>query len=213
VTGVPFIGENGFYPRWATGNGRWVFQRTFWDIGPKVDGYAEAVMWRIPSADQVVVWAPRRGAVFCHFLPAAIHSERQDALRKLSCFSLRCYGQDCNLEFGRRGHAQCFVVEAGLRPQRWRLQCPICAGRIGPDLAPVAAEPLVKRWREVGCPVLDAPIASPLLRPKNRSGGGFIADLAEWTRKDNPSHLELAYVGQQLWPDAAEMLDALGGLE
>ena len=204
MPGIPFIGENGFYPSWVRGAGRWVLQRTLVSVGGLMSGYAEMVALRTPGSDQVIVWVPRSGGFVRRLVPGALHEERQEALRQLANFALRCYGEDCRLALASPQQVQSIVSEAGLRPEQWRLQCPTCGGQIGPDLSPVAAEPIVKRWEETGRPTLDNPAASAAFR----SSPG-ISDLPEWIRKNEPSHLELAYLGQQLWPNAHAMLDFL----
>jgi hypothetical protein len=36
-----------------------------------------------------------------------------------------------------------------------------------------------------------------------------VADLPDWIERLEPSHLELAYLGQQMWPDIELMLAAM----
>lgn len=203
MRGIPFVGENGFYPSWCRGLGRWVFQRTLVSVGGLMSGYAEIVAESTPGSDQVIVWVPRSGTLV-RLLPGALNDERQEAIRQLANFALRCYGEDCTLSIGSPQQAQSVISEAGLRPEQWRFQCPLCGGPVGPDLASVAAEPIVNRWKERGSPTLDNPAASAVFRSAPK-----ITDLPDWIRKNDPSHLELAYLGQQLWPDAHAMLESL----
>src|SRR2546423_798766 len=63
MKGLPFVGEDGFYPDWAPRDGRWLFQRTLATLGGMMAGYAEMVAARTPGADQVVVWVPRSGVL------------------------------------------------------------------------------------------------------------------------------------------------------
>src|SRR5206468_70501 len=99
---------------------------------------------------------------------------------------------------------QGLVAESGLRPEQWSLRCPMCGGQIGPDLDPILEAPILKRWEEVGRPVLDCPAAGAVFEPS-----ATIVDLRAWIQGMKPSNLEMAYLGQQLWPDVERMLDAL----
>ncbi len=184
--------------------GKWAFQRTLTSIRGLMEGYAEIVASRTFGSDQLIVWVPRKKNFMRKILPGAIHEERQRALQQLAKFKLRCYGQNCRLSASSSQHVQSLVYEAGLRPEQWRLQCPNCNGQVGPDLDPVMAAPILKRWEELGRPALDNPTASAVFKSAT-----VIKDLNEWIRKSDPSHLELAYLGQQLWPDATKMLDFL----
>src|SRR5262249_47273354 len=95
------------------------------------------------------------------------------------------------------------VREEGIRPEDWRLVCPTCGKVAGADLAPVRPEPIVKRWLAVGKPPLDNPAASAAFR-----SAPIVQDLPAWLAKSEPSHLELAYLGQQMWPTIRDMLEA-----
>ena len=130
--------------------------------------------------------------------------EREPALRQLGWFTLRCYGEDCKLAVGSPPELLNVVFDPDSPPQRWRLQCPKCNGRVGPDLAPVSADRIILRWGSIGRPPMDNPGASAAFESV-----AAITELAEWVRKNNPSHLELAYLGQELWPDLRAMFDSL----
>lgn len=168
-----------------------------------MSGFAELVAAHTPGSDQVIVWVPRSN-VLARLLPGALHQERQEALGQLANFDLRCYGEDCTLSIGSPQQAHSVVSEDGVRPEQWRLQCPTCGGPVGPDLALLASEPIIDRWKKRGRPTMDNPGASAAFR-----SAPDITDLPGWVVKNDPSHLELAYLGQQLWPDAHAMLESL----
>jgi hypothetical protein len=205
MPGIPFIGENDFYPSWVKNRERWVFQRTLVSVGGLMAGYAEMAASQVSIADQVIVWVPRSTGLVGTLLNGTLHHECQAALSELVAFTLRCYGNDCPLTLSSTQHVQSVITEIGHRPARWRLQCPTCAGQVGPDLAPVATGSILSRWNSVGRPPLENPAASATFR-----SAAPISDLADWVQKNEPSHLELAYVGQQLWPDARTMLESMG---
>src|ERR1700720_590858 len=64
MAGIPFIGEEGFYPDWAKWSGIWVFQRTLVSVGGFMPGYAELAAARLSVSDQVIVWVPRKRSLF-----------------------------------------------------------------------------------------------------------------------------------------------------
>ncbi len=190
--GIPFVGQNGFCPDWVKDRGRWVFQRTLASIAGDGPSLGELVAHRTPGADQVIVWLPR------HDTDA---DERPTALHQLSQFKLRCYGNGCSLA---TTPAVSVVLDISARPERWRLQCPICFGRVGPDLEPVWFEPIIGRWATAGYPALENPYAGPEFKSV-----APITNLIEWIANNQPSHLSLAYIGQQMWSDAKAMLNDL----
>jgi hypothetical protein len=200
VAGLPFIGEGGFYPSWLKDRPRWVFQRTLVTVGGLMAGYAELVAARTPKANQVIVWVPQPGAFIRRLVPGALHEERQQALSELGGFHLRCYGDDCALGPAQRA-LNGVVSEGGLAPEQWELHCPTCHGPVGPDLALVNARTVTARWVKLGRPSLDSPAASAAFR-----SAAPINDLSSWIGKNNPSQLELAYLGQQIWPNLVAML-------
>jgi hypothetical protein len=108
------------------------------------------------------------------------------------------------MKLGSPQQVQSVVSEFGLRPEQWRLSCPSCGGTIGPDLEPVSADKIIRRWEEVGRLPLENPAASAAFK-----SAPVISNLEDWIKKNNPSHLELAYLGQQLWPNTKSMLDSL----
>jgi hypothetical protein len=205
MEGIPFIGQDGFYPPWAKGSARWLFQRTLVSVGGMMSGLAELVAARVPAAQQIIVWVPPRRRIFDSRSLTSIHTERQRALSQLSTFSLRCYGKECDLKLGNF-HAVCTVVqENGLKPEQWYLMCPNCGGIVGPDLAPVNATGIIRRWNKVGKPALENPAASAVFK-----SAPAISDVPTWIQTSDPSHLELAYLGQQMWRSIDVMFQGLG---
>lgn len=201
--GLSFVGEQGFYPTWASPS-RWVFQRTLISVGGMMAGYAEIEPSQVSVAGQIIVWIPPRGGFLRGLMPSALHSERNEALHQLAAFILRCYGKDCPLTIAYVQQAQSVVADASLRPAQWRLQCPTCVGKVGPSLEVVNAKTIIQRWEAVGRPCLENPGASAVF-----SAAAPIKDLPAWVGKNDPSHLELAYLGQQLWADLHTMMAAL----
>jgi hypothetical protein len=204
MTGIHFIGENGFYPSWAQGAGRWIFQRTLVSVGGLMSGMAEIAAQNVPGADQIIVWVPRRGRIMRYIFPRLLHEERQNALYQLLGFPLRCYGKGCALSSSSPQQVQSMVSELGLRPEQWLLSCHYCGGLVGPDLEPISADKIIYHWQEEGCPALDNPGASSLFK-----SAPVVSNLVDWISQNEPSHLELAYLGQQLWPDIKSMLDSM----
>ena len=204
MPGIPFIGENGFYPSWVVRDGRWVFQRTLTSLGGMMEGYAELVATRTPGADQVIVWVPR-ATHLRNLRQGALHEERDDALRQLCRLTLRCYGDDCTVARSSPQEVRSVVDERGIPPEQWRLQCARCRGVVGPDLEAITSHPLITKWLSLGRPPLDNPAASAAFK-----SAAAVDDLPAWIAKNAPSHLELAYLGQQLWPTIENMFTALG---
>src|SRR5216683_5538607 len=191
MEGIPFIGENGFYPKWAK-RGQWVFQRTLISVA-SVPGFAELAAAQIPTADQIIVWVPYRK--LSHLVPSRVHEERQRALRSLYGLKLICYGKGCDLGHDGIATTHRSLNETTIYPQDWRLICPSCSAACGPDLSVVSPEPIVDKWHECGQPRLEDPGASVLFRSAKP-----IENLPRWIEQhSNPSQLELAYLGQQLW--------------
>jgi hypothetical protein len=204
VAGLPFIGEESFYPDWAKGAGRWVFQRTIVTVAGFTAGYTELAAARLSVSKQVIVWAPRRRGLLANVFPARrLHEEREAALHELMGFRLICYSNACTWSNVTPTLVRAAVREEGIPPEDWRLLCPTCGSVAGVDLEPVSPNPIVKRWLAVGKPSLDNPAASAAFR-----SAPPVHDLPTWIAKSDPSHLELAYLGQQMWPTIREMLEA-----
>jgi len=51
--GIPFVGEKGFYPNWAKGSARWIFQRTLVSVRGMLEGFAELAALDVAVPNQV----------------------------------------------------------------------------------------------------------------------------------------------------------------
>lgn len=204
VRGIPFIGQDDYYPPWAKYSGRWVFQRTLVSVGGVMAGFAELSAESVPAAKQVIVWAPQRRGFLDRFSPLKIHRERENAIGELSELHFLCYGSECKLKLESPMAVRKFVREYGIHPEEWTLNCPQCGGIVGPDLASMTADAILLQWEKIYRPPLDNPAASAAFK-----SAPIVVDLTAWIQKNEPSHLELAYFGQQMWPRIAEMFDAL----
>ena len=206
--GIPFIAENGYYPRWGRGSGRWVFQRTLIVTGQMVGDIARLHAMEVAVSKQVVVWSPPTRLPILSALPSAVHRERQQALSELQRSRLVCYGDKCRAPkpgSGSDGMAASSVIrESGVQPDKWLLVCPFCGASVGPDIADMAGEPLIRRWESVGRPRLENPGAGAGIQ-----SAAEVVDLPQWIGRSQPSHLELAYLGQQIWLDIESMLTAM----
>src|SRR5713101_2655894 len=96
MSGIPFIGEDGYYPQWARRSGRWVFQRTLVVTGMIFGDIARLHAMEVAVSDQMIVWAPPTRLPILGALPSAIHRERQQALGALGRLRLVCYGENCS---------------------------------------------------------------------------------------------------------------------
>jgi hypothetical protein len=115
---------------------------------------------------------------------------------------LRCYGRDCRA-VRKRGLTKSNIAELDVYPEKWFLVCPQCGGLVGPDLNPVCPETITAQWEDVKRPALDNPAAGADWR-----SAPPIMDLPAWIERSDRSPLELAYVGQQLWPTLSAMFAA-----
>lgn len=162
----------------------------------------------IPLSDQLVVWVPPTRLPFLGTRPAAIHQERQQALNELQGLRCVCYGDECKAP--KPGSSSGSIIassairESGVQPDKWLLLCPLCGASVGPDVADMAAEPLMRQWQSISQPELENPGAG-----WNLQSIAPIIDLPQWIQSSQPSHLEIAYVGQQMWPNLAVMLKAM----
>jgi len=208
MQGIRFIGENGYYPRWARRSGRWVFQRTLIVIGQMLGDIARLHAMEVAVSDQVVVWSPPTRLPILGALPSAVHRERQQALSELQRLRLVCYGDKCGAPKPGSGSdgmaANSAIRELGVQPDKWLLVCPFCGASVGPDVACMTGEPLKRRWELIGRPRLENPGAGAGIQ-----SAAEIVDLARWISSSEPSHLELAYLGQQMWSDIGSMLTAM----
>lgn len=88
-------------------------------------------------------------------------------------------------------------------PAGWRLRCPECRALVGHGLSDIDAESIVRRWVAVGRPSLEMPGAALSIKSMLP-----IEDLSRWLESYQPMENELAYVGQQLWPDFRSFIEA-----
>lgn len=197
-SGISFIGQDGFYPEWVKGAGRWVFQRTLVSVGGFLENYAELAAKRVFGSEDVIVWVPLLRSDSFDNRHSELLLERQSARSQLASLPLRCYGPDSCFPV-----ASPIVHEYAPEPERWRLFCPSCPGRVGADLEPIEPRPILTRWFYLGRPSLENPGASAAFQ-----SAPPIVDLPTWIHTADPSPLELAYIGQQLWPDLRTMLEA-----
>ena len=213
MPGVPFIGENGYYPSRARGSGRWVYQRILVVIGP-IGFAARDHADRIPAANQVIVWVPPRRGLLKIFSTSAMHKERQNAIAQLSRLSLMCY-DECGWSWhlpSLSGQSQSspfmpsdLIQEHGLSPDKWFLVCPKCGeSPVGPDIRSINPKLIIKKWELEGSPMLENPGAGIQIRSASP-----IDNLPSWIESTSANLLELAYVGQQLWPNLSNFLNSM----
>lgn len=190
---VKFIGEDGFYPKWAQGEGRWVHQRVLVVTGsmPSLEP---------PEANRYLIWVPPKSG----FLGARKSSPQVEARRaseELNQIRFYCFG--CGWEgMGNK------LVCSGGEPRHWLLQCPECFVLVAPDLRGLGTEVIIEQWQRLGRPALENPGASwniVSIKPVN--------DLRNWIDSFEPMANELAYVGQQLWPNFASFMKDAQQLE
>lgn len=196
---VKFIGEDGFYPKWATQNGRWVYQRVLTTVRGMMQDLDTLTRPQISS--EVLVWAPKKWSLLTLFGSHDLEVNR--AMHELRYIPLVCSRCDWK---GNHSSFEIFDLTSG--PIAWRLRCPECQSGVEPDLYSVDFEAvkdfLVRRWVVLGHPILDPPGAATSARSFRP-----ISDLPEWISTSVPQENELIYVGQQLWSSFAEFVDAL----
>ena len=179
IGGIPFIGEKGYYPRWARGSSHWVFQRTTIIIGQMGAQMASLHSMQAPISDQIIVWAPPNRIPFFGTRPAALHQERQHALTELHRWRLVCYGDRCNAPKPGSSSGSLspssVIRESGVQPNDWLLLCPLCGASVGPDVAEVVVEPLLQQWHSKGQPLLENPGAG-----WNLQSIASIVDMPQW---------------------------------
>ncbi len=203
----PFIGEDGFYPPWTQGTGRWVLQRVLTTVRG-ILGQTDALAKHAVS-DEGLVWVPPHGgvrAVFARFGRSAEAKRALDELQRipLLCSGCEWLGSQPNVFEGEVALAGSFFLSAPgskPRPANWRLRCPDCGAIVGPVLDNLDIDIVLRRWRTVGQPRLDSPAAAPMIQSV-----APIQDLEQWINKYEPMENELAYVGQQLWSRFADFI-------
>lgn len=181
---VKFISEEGFYPQWAQGEGRWVQQRVL--VRTLTSPFA-----LLPPPLEVsksLVWVPPKGRLL-GLRKISSQAEAHRASAELNQIPFRCPG--C----GWKGIGSKLVC-IGDKPAHWVLECPECFTPVEADLRGLDAEVIIEQWHRLGRPVLENPGAAPdivSIKPIN--------DLRDWIESFEPMANELAYVGQQLWPN------------
>ncbi len=201
---VAFIGEDGFYPKWCTGPGRWVQQRVFTTVRGMMEEWDELA--RPAVSHEALLWAPPRGGLRSLFAPVRRGVEVQRALLELQAIRLTCVNDDWS-GYDPRIQAYEWSVAPALTnegPATWRLRCPECGALVGHELAGLDAESIVQHWVSAGRPNLERAGAATSIKSTLP-----IRDLAEWLDSAQPMENELAYVGQQLWPDFRSFIEAV----
>ncbi|MDO8635274.1 MAG: hypothetical protein Q7R34_03385 [Dehalococcoidia bacterium] len=200
---IPFIGQNGYYPPWCKGNGRWVLQRVL-----------TTVKGRLAQADEVcrpdvsyrsLLWAPPRGGLRRLTSMFKRSQEAAAALWEVQFIPFSC--PTCKWDGNQP------LIDARLgsqsRPMHWLLRCPLCSGNVEPNISGLDTQVIIKKWEANGRPILDPSAAAMSLHSVKP-----IYDLHKWISSVElpPYENELAYAGQQLWPCfAAFIQDAKGG--
>ncbi len=207
MQGIPFIGEGGFYPSWARHSGRWLFQRTLIALGGPWGGMGQLHAAQTLAAQQILVWCPAKRSFASLWGSSKMHEERQRAREELDLVRLVCYNDSCDAPkpgSGKFLEPGTVIEEQGIAPEKWVLRCSRCRNVVGPDLAIVNVTLIVRQWFSLGKPPLENPGAGP-----EWQSAPVINDLEKWSETSDPSHLELAYVGQQMWPNLETMWSAL----
>lgn len=197
---VRFIGEDEYYPYWTKGKGRWVIQRTFttltkWELLQSVDIFGKPTI-----ADEGVVWVPPRGGLNGIKSAFAGSAESWRALYELQYIPFICSAQydKCTWN-GLQGRV--WLDGSSPRPMFWRVRCPKCGNIALPDVSGFDSEIIFNRWISLDKPVLDNPAAAKTIKSVKR-----ISDIPKWIDDFRPTSMELAYVGQQMWPSLAHFL-------
>jgi len=192
-----FIGEDGYYPDWAKGNGRWVLQKVF----TTVQGFiGETDLLAKPSiADEGLIWAPPRGGL--QGLTAIFRRSEESlrAIQELQRIALVC--SECTWK-GFNPRIATRWSSSG--PASWIISCPKCGRIAGPDIDDIDWDNIISRWKDMGMPRLEHPACAKLITSTRP-----IFDLEEWIQSFEPMEKELAYVGQQLWPNFAAFMHSV----
>lgn len=203
----PFVGQDGFYPAWARGEGRWVLQRVFTTVRGWI-AMGDAV-GRHAVSHEGLVWAPPRGSLNRLFRRFRRRAEARRALDELRCIPLECSNCEWRgvepLVFegwvALAGEFMLVLPRDNPDPANWRLRCPHCHLVVGPQLCGLDVDVIVRQWNTLGRPVLDPPAAAPMIERAKP-----IFDLEEWIERTEPMENELAYVGQQLWNNFSDFI-------
>jgi hypothetical protein len=200
----PFIGDDGFYPDWAKGDGRWVLQR----VMTSVSGFMEIVdrMGRNEMSREGLIWVPpNRGGLGRLFGRTDPGDDGQPAIEEVSRIPMECAEQDTCGWRGLDPDGQTSMIRLGLKsssgPANWGIRCPDCGQVAGPIFTGLNSDLIVRRWQILGRPMLDPPVASPLIESAQE-----VADLPSLLERLDPMANELAYIGQQLWTSFAAFI-------
>jgi hypothetical protein len=175
---IKFIGEDGFYPRWAQGIGRWVHQRV-----PIRTGNIPLIF--PPEANQYLIWVPpKRG--FLGMRRTSIKDEITNSIKEVHSIPFQC------ISCGWQGMGRELDYAGEL--SYYALRCPKCANTLEPDLNSLNVKIIIEKWINAGEPYLENPGAAP-----NLIATKPITNLEYWIDSFKPMPNELAYVGQQLW--------------
>src|ERR1017187_2799886 len=135
-----FIGENGFYPSWAKGSGRWVLQRvlTTGGILADLDHISKPAI-----ASEALIWVPPTGL---RWIFQTGGGEASRALWELGKTPLLCEKGDWSRDWS--SFSPSLEVKSRDRgPRDWRVRCPICHSLVGPNIFNLSAERIVERWK------------------------------------------------------------------
>lgn len=185
---VKFIGEDGFYPKWAIGKGRWVHQRVLVITGTSSLFNPPPP----PEASRWMVWVPPKRSLL-GLRPITENEEARLASEELNNIPFVC--TSC----GWAGTGNKFYCEG--KPINWILLCPECNVQVEPKLGGIDSNVIVSQWFRLGRPTLEMPGAARLIVSTKP-----ITDLSNWIKSYDPMPNELAYVGQQLWSNFATFI-------
>lgn len=201
---IPFIGQDGYYPPWCRGSGRWVLQRVLTTVKGRL-AQADRVCRSEIACRSGLLWAPPGGGFRQLISVFRRAEEAAAAIYEVQFIPFKC--PSCTWK------GKWPLIDASLgsrpRPMDWLLRCPSCSGNVEPLVSGLDPQLIIKRWEANGRPILDPPAAAMSLHSAKP-----IYDLREWISSAEcpPFESELAYVGQQLWPCFAAFLkDAKGG--
>lgn len=186
---VRFIGEDGYYPSWTKGTGRWVQQRVFTTVGQGFLSQLDSLA-RPTIADEILLWAPPKGGLRGLRSIFDRAGEAARALNEVQYLLLSCSRCDWS---GCHPHLE---VPVRQRPSSWRIRCPKCQSIAWPDIDNLNIKTILKQWISKGKPKLEQPGAARSIKSIEH-----IRDLEEWVKSFEPMEHELSYVGQQLWPN------------
>lgn len=188
-----FLGQDGFYPSWAKGEGRWAIQRVFTTVRGMI---AETdTLTRPAISNESLLWMPRRVGIRALFSRGTDEAAR--ATSELGEIPLVCGG--CGWS---GSHPNIKAIGGRGGPTNWRLRCQACGSVVGPDIDSLDTAVIVERWNASGRPRLDPPAAATMIQSSRP-----VTDLQQWILSHEPLENELAYVAQQLWSNFADFIN------